>query len=75
MFRAVAALYEEVAAQTEGYSAALSSFLDRPRSEGTSILEANSLTPGQNRESPERLAHCFPIREPSGSGRLAGSIH
>jgi 3-hydroxyisobutyrate dehydrogenase-like beta-hydroxyacid dehydrogenase len=32
-FRAVATFYEEVAAQTEGYSAAQSSFLDRPRSE------------------------------------------
>ena len=33
MLRAVAAFYEEVAAQTEGYSAAQSSFLDQPRSE------------------------------------------
>jgi len=33
MFRAVASFYEEAAAQTEGYSAALSSFLDRPRPE------------------------------------------
>src|ERR1700677_2817829 len=33
MFRAVGAFYEEVTAQTEEYSAALSTFLDRPRSE------------------------------------------
>jgi Domain of unknown function (DUF1932) len=32
MFRVVAAFYKEVTAQTEGYSAALSSFLDRARS-------------------------------------------